>query len=44
LPVERKPLFRPDVLRPKLQAFDVPQRVSDQRPLVAKWADLLASP
>ncbi len=43
MPVEVKPLFRPDVLRPRLKAFEVPSRVTDQRELLVKWAELLRS-
>lgn len=43
LPVEAKPLFRPDVLRPHLGAFALPDRVDRLRPKLGQWADLLAS-
>jgi len=44
LPLERKPLFRPDVLRPRLQAFELPERIDHHRHLLAKWAELLKGP
>ena len=43
MPVEAKPLFRPDALRPYLKAFTVPEEVEAKRELVQKWADLLSS-
>ncbi|MDA1054248.1 MAG: N-6 DNA methylase [Planctomycetota bacterium] len=43
MPVEPKPLFRPDALRPNLKSFQVPDSVAAQRGVVKKWADLLAS-
>ena len=43
MPVEVKPLFRPDVLRPYLKAFALPPVVESRRGVLAKWAELLAS-
>ncbi|HEV3002973.1 MAG TPA: DNA methyltransferase, partial [Pirellulales bacterium] len=43
MPVEAKPLFRPDVLRAHLAAFDLPPRVAERREQLAHWADLLGS-
>lgn len=43
MPVEAKPLFRPDVLRSRLNAFSLPGHVDALRPKLAHWADLLAS-
>jgi hypothetical protein len=43
LPVERKPLFRPDVLRQHLAAFAVPPRAQAFRPKLDAWADLISS-
>ena len=43
MPVEAKPLFRPDVLRPYLAAFTLPERVEAQRPALTRWAELFAS-
>ncbi|MBL8793748.1 MAG: hypothetical protein JNM56_07580 [Planctomycetia bacterium] len=44
MPLEAKPLFRPDVLRPHLAAFELPPRVADCRQELADWATLLGSP
>ena len=43
MPVEAKPLFRPDVLRPYLRAFQLPAHVPECRPKLAHWAELIAS-
>jgi hypothetical protein len=43
MPVEAKPLFRPDVLRTHLAAFSLPGHVDAFRPKLAHWADLLSS-
>jgi Eco57I restriction-modification methylase/TaqI-like C-terminal specificity domain/Putative RNA methylase family UPF0020 len=43
VPVEAKPLFRPDVLRPQLAAFRLPERISAIREVFGRWATLLAS-
>jgi len=43
VPVEAKPLFRPDVLRPYLAAFTLPERVQAHRAALARWAELFAS-
>jgi len=43
VPVEAKPLFRPDVLRPYLMAFQLPAHVPGFRPTLAHWAELIAS-
>jgi hypothetical protein len=43
LPVEAKPLFRPDVLRSHVAAFELPDHVAAYRPKLAQWADLLSS-
>lgn len=44
MPVEAKPLFRPDVLRPHIAGFPLPASVASARPLLEKWAGLLHSP
>lgn len=44
MPVEAKPLFRPDVLRPRLAAFQLPDRAPEMREVLGRWADLLHSP
>jgi hypothetical protein len=43
LSVAAKPLFRPDVLRAHVAAFDLPPRVDAFRPRLKHWADLLGS-
>ena len=43
MPVEAKPLFRPDVLRPHLMAFQLPAHVPGCRPKLKHWADLISS-
>jgi hypothetical protein len=43
LPVEAKPLFRPDVLREHLARFELPETVQSARPRIAHWAQLLRS-
>ena len=43
MPVEAKPLFRPDVLRAHLAAFSLPAHVDAFRPKLVHWADLLSS-
>jgi hypothetical protein len=43
MPVEAKPLFRPDVLRTHLAAFSLPGHVDAFRPKLAHWAELFSS-
>jgi len=43
LPVEAKPLFRPDALRPHLKAFQLPRPLETYRAILGKWAEMLAS-
>ena len=43
MPIEAKPLFRPDVLRTHLAGFELPAHVDAFRPKLAHWADLLSS-
>jgi len=40
---ERKPLFRPDVLYPRVSEFQLPQRAIDFRPKLANWATDIAN-
>ncbi|HUG18285.1 MAG TPA: DNA methyltransferase, partial [Planctomycetaceae bacterium] len=42
MPVEVKPLFRPDVLRPRVKTFELPESATSNRALIQKWAELLA--
>ncbi len=44
MPVEAKPLFRPDVLRPRLAGFDLPGDIGSMRETLSRWAGLLWSP
>ena len=43
MPVEAKPLFRPDVLRSHLAGFQLPDRVEGIRSKLDHWAGLIAS-
>lgn len=43
MPIEAKPLFRPDVLRAHLAGFELPTHVDALRPKLRHWADLLES-
>ena len=43
MPVEAKPLFRPDVLRPHLQSFVWPENLTESKAILAKWATMLST-
>ena len=43
MPVEAKPLFRPDVLRREVAGFELPEHVEALRPKLAHWAELMRS-
>lgn len=43
VPVEAKPLFRPDVLRSHLSGFEMPPRVQPLRSKLEDWARLISS-
>ncbi|MCG8583202.1 MAG: hypothetical protein MI757_00630, partial [Pirellulales bacterium] len=43
MPVEAKPLFRPDVLRPHLEGFQMPAHIADFREKLDHWAKLIES-
>jgi hypothetical protein len=43
VPVEAKPLFRPDVLRSHLAGFQLPAHVEAVRPKLNHWAGLIAT-
>ncbi len=43
MPIEAKPLFRPDVLRTRLATFQLPAHVDAFRSRLTHWADLLGS-
>ena len=42
LAIEVKPLFRPDVLRPRVKSFQLPDSAVSNRGLIQSWAELLA--
>ncbi len=43
MPVEAKPLFRPDVLRPYMQSFAWPANLAKSKAALAKWAEMLST-
>lgn len=43
VPVDAKPLFRPDALRPLLKSFQLPANFTEKQAIVQKWATLFAS-
>src|SRR3954468_12657565 len=43
VPIEAKPLFRPEVLRPILANFRLPEDFAAQRAKLARWSELIAS-
>ena len=43
MPVEAKPLFRPDVLRSHLAGFELPPHVEVVGPKLDHWAGLIAN-
>src|SRR5438128_2395195 len=43
MPIEAKPLFRPDVLRKQLAYFNLPAAAKALRPELSKWAELIES-
>lgn len=43
MPVEAKPLFRPDVLRPYLKSFRLPERIEKERQKLAHWGEMLST-
>lgn len=43
MPVEAKPLFRPDALRPHLQSFPWPANLAESKAILAKWATMLST-
>lgn len=43
MPTILKPLFRPDVLRPHLTSFALPEHVERSRAKLERWAELVAS-
>ena len=43
MPVEAKPLFRPDVLRPHLLSFQWPTNVTKSKATLARWAEMVST-
>jgi hypothetical protein len=43
VPVEAKPLFRPEVLRTHVVAFSLPPDIDACRPKLEHWTDLISS-
>ena len=43
MPVEAKPIFRPDVIRLPILGFSLPESVLQRRPKLEKWAEIIAS-
>jgi Eco57I restriction-modification methylase/Putative RNA methylase family UPF0020 len=43
VPVEAKPIFRPDVVRLPLLGFSLPEQVAHQREKLKKWAAIIAT-
>jgi len=41
--VETKPLFNPDLIRPQVHIFTLPESVGAAQPRLQHWADLIAS-
>lgn len=43
MPVEAKPLFRPDVLRPHLLSFTLPANLAEIKKTLGRWAEMCLS-
>lgn len=43
MPLEAKPLFRPDVPRTHVSAFTLPERLAAEAPKLTHWAELISS-
>lgn len=43
MPVEAKPLFRPDVLRPYLRSFEWPPNLDKSKATLIRWAEMLST-
>jgi hypothetical protein len=43
VPVEAKPIFRPDVVRLPLLGFSLPEQVTHQREKLKKWAAIIST-
>jgi methylase of polypeptide subunit release factors len=44
MPLEATPLFRPEVIRPHVDGFDVPANAKSNRERLTAWLELLGSP
>jgi hypothetical protein len=43
VPVEAKPIFRPDVLRLPVLGFNLPEHVAQRRQNLQKWSSIISS-
>jgi hypothetical protein len=43
MPVEAKPIFRPDVLRIPLLGLSVPEQVAQRREKLKNWTEIITS-
>jgi hypothetical protein len=43
VPVEAKPIFRPDVIRLPLLGFSLPEHVGRLRPKLERWVEIIAT-
>jgi hypothetical protein len=43
VPVEAKPIFRPDVVRLPLLGFNLPEQVTQRREKLKKWTEIISS-
>jgi hypothetical protein len=43
VPVEAKPISRPEVVRLPLLRFSLPEQVTHLRPKLEKWAEIIAT-
>ena len=43
VPVEAKPIFRPDVIRLPVLGFGLPESVLERRPKLERWAEIIAT-
>jgi hypothetical protein len=43
VPVEAKPIFRPDVVRLPLLGFSLPEQVAQRREKLKKWAEIIST-
>jgi len=43
VPVEAKPIFRPDAIRLPILGFSLPEQVAQRRSKLEKWAEIIAT-